>query len=221
MMRLGIRPVPAGVSALLLLAACVPYKPMLSLENSPHTIPVKILIQPLHDASPPEDKEHPAQRSFSQTGADSLEGDLGALVTQAILADFRSTSVFQSIRTEQKHPDLILGGTIHRFYGQVSIPSWLLIPGVGWAAQIFWSPVQEWEGEVDLELTLSTPTGLVLGSYRGHADYEEIADYDSRYWSSPHLPAHRRLNQAFTEAIGQIRDRMLRDRDRLTAVSGR
>lgn len=205
------------VAAALFLAACVPYKPMVSLENSPSTIPVKVSVQPLRDASPTEDKEPAARRNFSQTGLDSLEGDLGALVTQAILSDFRSTSVFQSIRTEQDHPDLILSGTIHRFYGQVSIPSWLLIPGIGWAAQIFWSPVQEWEGEVDLELTLTTPTGLVLGTYRGRAAYEEIAEYDSRYWASPLLPAHRRLNDAFTKAVRQIRDQMLRDRDRLMA----
>jgi hypothetical protein len=209
------------VAAALFLAACVPYKPMLSLENSPHTIPVNVSVQPLRDASPPEDKEHAARRSFSQTGPDSLEGDLGALVTQAILADFRSTSVFRSIHMEQDHSDLVLGGTIHRFYGQVSIPSWLLIPGVGWAAQIFWSPVQEWEGEVDLELTLARPTGAVLGAYRGRVAYQEIADYDSRYWSSPHLPAHRRLNEAFTEAVHQIRDQMLRDGARLAAANGR
>jgi hypothetical protein len=211
-----IRPVLAG--GLALLSACVPYKPMLSLENNPLTIPVSVSVQPLRDASPPEDKDHAARRSFSQTHADSLEGELDALVTKAILADFRSTSLFRSIRMNQEHPDLVLGGTIHRFYGQVSIPAWLMIPGVGWAAQIFWSPVQEWEGAVDLELTLSTPTGVVVGAYRGRAAYYESADYDSRYWSSPQLPAHRRLNRAFTEAAQQIRDQMLRDRDRLTAA---
>lgn len=205
----------AIVAAAVLLSACVPYKPMLSLEESPQTIPVNVLVRPLRDASPPEDKEHAATRSFSQTHPDSLEGELSALVTQAILSDFRSTSVFQSIRKQEAHPDLILGGTIHRFHGQVSIPTWLLIPGVGWATQIFWSPLQEWQGEIDLELTLSTPTGEILKTYRGRADYEEIADYDSRYWSSPHLPAHRRLNHAFTEAVQQIRDQILRDREQL------
>jgi hypothetical protein len=77
--------------------------------------------------------------------------------------------------------------------------------------------VQEWQGAVDLELILARPNGQVVGIYRGHATYQEIADHDSRYWSMPLYPAHVRLNRAFTEAVQQIRDQILRDRDRLAA----
>ncbi len=133
------------------------------------------------------------------------------------MADFSATAVFQSIRKGEDHPDLILSGTIHRFYGQATIPSWLLIPGLGWAVNTFASPVQEWQGTVDLELTLARPNGQIVGTYRGHAVYQEIADHDSRYWSMPLYPAHVRLNRAFTEAVQQIREQILRDRDLLTA----
>ncbi|TLY14187.1 MAG: hypothetical protein E6K69_08100 [Nitrospirae bacterium] len=139
----------------LLESACVPYKPTLHLEESPHTIPAKVYLELLDDASPPEDKEDASGQSLSQTSTQLMEGDLTTLVTQAILADFRATSVFQSISSQQENPDLILSGTIHRFYGQVSLPSWLLIPGVKLAVQAFWGIVQGWEGDVDLELTLA------------------------------------------------------------------
>lgn len=203
------------VASISLLSACMPYKPTLALEKSPHTIPASVSVQVLRDASPPDDKEDLAEGTVSQTG--SMEGDLSALVTQALVADFSATGIFRSIRKGGDHSDLILSGTIHRFYGQATIPSWLMIPGVGWAVNAFASPVQAWQGEVDLELTLARPNGQVVGTYRGQAAYQEIADHDSRYWSMPLYPAHVRLNRAFTEAVGQIRDHILRDRELLLA----
>jgi len=198
----------------LLVTACVPYKPTLLLEKSPDTIPVSVSVQPLRDATPPDDKENLAADTISQTG--SMEGELSALVTQAIEADFSATSLFRSISQGEPHPDLILSGTIHRFYGQATLLSWV-IPGVGWTVNAVVSPVQAWQGEVDLELTLARPNGQVLGAYRGHATYQELADHDSRYWSMPLYPAHARLNQAFTEAVQHIREQMLRDRSLLAA----
>jgi hypothetical protein len=201
----------------LLLSGCIPYKPTLMLEDSAHTIPASVSVQPLRDASPPDDKEAASRSSYAQTSASSMEEELSPLVTRAIVADFSATSVFRSIRMGQDHADLILSGTIHRFYGQVSIPSWLLIPGVGWTVKTLGSPVQEWEGEVDLELTLALPNGQALGTYRGRTDYMEIATYDNHYWSMPLYPAHARLNRAFTEAVRQILGQMMSDRDRLIA----
>jgi hypothetical protein len=199
--------------------ACVPYKPTLLLEKSSHTIPVSVSVQLLRDASPSDDKEDLAEGTVSQTK--SMEGDLSELVAQAIVADFSATGVFRSIRKGGDHPDLILSGTIHRFYGQATIPSWLMIPGVGWAVNALASPAQEWQGAVDLELTVTRPDGRVIGAYRGHVTYQEIAEHDSRYWSAPLYPAHARLNQAFTEAVQQIRDQILRDRDRLLTAIGK
>jgi hypothetical protein len=202
----------------LLLSACVPYKPTLFLDASPVTIPARVLVQPLHDASPQEDKEPATAHGFSQTSVDSLEEGLSALVTRAVIADFSATSVFQSIAGTERTPDLILSGTIYRFYGEVTLPSWAMIPGVAWAVSVFWSPVQERHGEVDLELTLATPEGEILGRYRGCDKYGEVAGREGRFWSMPVYPAHSRLNQSFTEAVRQIRDQMLDDRARLLAA---
>lgn len=203
------------LSLTLFVTACVPYKPTLLLEKSPHTIVASVSVQTLRDASPPDDKENLAEGTVSQTG--SMEGDLSALVTQAIVADFSATSLFRSISNREAHPDLVLTGTIHRFYGQATIPSWFVIPGVAWAVNALASPGQAWQGEVDLELILARPNGQVLGTYRGRAVYQEIAEPDSRYWSMPLYPAHARLNRAFTEAVQQIQEQILRDRDLLRA----
>lgn len=201
----------------LLLCACVAYKPTLFLDASPVTIPARVLVQPLRDASPEDDREPATARGFSQTSADSLEEDLSSLVTRAVIADFSATSVFQSVGGTERFPDLILSGTIHRFYGEVTLPAWAMMPGVGWAVSVFWSPVQERHGEVDLELTLASPEGMVLGRYRACDRYGEIAGHEDRYWSMPVYPAHSRLNQSFTEVVRQIRDQMLDDRERLLA----
>jgi hypothetical protein len=202
----------------LLSAGCVPYKPTVSLERSPHTIPASVAIQPLRDATPPDDRDNLAEHSISQTG--TLEGELSALVTQALEADFSATGLFRSIGTRERDPDLILTGTIHRFYGQATVLSWL-IPGAGWTVNAVASPSQAWQGEVDLELTLTRPDGRVLGTYRGRARYDEIASYDHHYWAMPLYPAHARLNQAFSEAVQDVREQILRDRGMLTGGLGR
>src|SRR6185503_16486790 len=106
--------------AALVVSACVPYKPMLFLDPSPMTIPAKVRVETLRDTSPQDDKEHASSHSFSQTSADSLEEDLSTLVTRAIVADFSTTSVFRSVANTERSPDLILSGTIHRFYGEVT-----------------------------------------------------------------------------------------------------
>jgi hypothetical protein len=202
-----------------LLTACdLPYKPTLKLENTFRTIPARVLVQPLRDVSPQEDRENATSWSLAQTGQRSMEGDLSAVVTKAIIADFSATGVFPVIHQNQPNPDLILSGTIHRFYGEISLPSWLRIPGMGWAMHAYWVPFQEWEGEVDLELTLARPDGRILGTYRGRADYAELATRDSATWAMPLYPAHVRLNRAFTEAVEQIREQMFRDRAMLVAA---
>ncbi|MFM8551191.1 MAG: hypothetical protein ACKOCD_02595, partial [Nitrospiraceae bacterium] len=201
------------------LTACsIPYKPTLKMEASFHTIPARVLVQPLKDASPPDDKEDSTGASFSQTSARSMEGDLSTLVTKALVADLSATGVFQTLHRNQTNPDLVLSGTIHRFYGQVSIPSWLHVSWMNWATHAAWVPFQEWEGEVDVEVVLSTPGGAVLGTYRGQADYSQVEGRDHHYWSMPLYPAHARLNRAFTEAVEQIRDQMFLDRDKLLAA---
>ena len=203
---------------LLSASACVPYKPTLFLDPSPVTIPAKVQVRTLNDVSPQDDKEHATAHSFSQTSTDSLEENLDTLVTKAILADFSATSVFKSVANSEREPDLILSGTIYRFSGDVTLPSWTMIPGVAWAISAFWAPAQERHGIVDLEVTLARPNGEIVGRYRGCGQYAEVAGYDHHYWSMPVYPAHRRLNQLFTTAVQDIRDQILDDREVLVAA---
>ncbi len=209
----------AAVVVVTLLPGCVPYKPTLFLENSPETIPAKVLVLPIQDASPPEDKASFTEHSLSQTSPDSLEDGLSTLVTRAVVADFSATSVFRSTGATERHPDLILSGIIHRFYGEVTLPSWAKIPGVAWAASAFWSPMQERHGEVDLEFTVSTPEGEIIARYRACEKYGEVAGFQRSYWSMPVYPAHLRLNRTFTNTVRRIRDQMLKDRARLLTMS--
>lgn len=201
----------------LVLAGCVTYKPTLYLDESPTTIPVEVYVEELRDATPPEDRESLSRSSLTQTSADEMEGALAPLVTKAITADFSATGLFRSVASRPDRADLILRGTIRRFHGEVTLPSWMVLPGLSLAAQAFWGLAQQWEGKVELELVALGPDGRTLGTYRGLSRYEEVATHDRHFWSMPFYPAHIRLNQAFTEAMRQIREQLLKDRDRLVA----
>ncbi|MEW6542773.1 MAG: hypothetical protein AB1411_04085 [Nitrospirota bacterium] len=212
-------PLAGGLA--LLLAACIPYKPTVSLEDSPQAIPVNVLVQTLRDATLPADREDPAEGGVSQTSLRMMEGEPGPLVTQAVFGGLHASGLFRSISRKEERPDLILSGTIRRFSGRVVLPAWVLTPVIGQIGHLVLGPTQEWIGEVDLEVTLSTPHGQVVGTYRGHAAYDELAEHDRRHWATPLYPAHQRLNEALTEAVRQVHDQMLADREKLVASTAR
>ena len=49
-----------------------------------------------------------------------MAGDLAAEVTNAVLTDFNNNAVFETIRARVEDPDLIMRGTIRRFYGHAA-----------------------------------------------------------------------------------------------------
>jgi hypothetical protein len=209
-----------AAALLLPLAGCVPYTPTLYLEASPATIPVEVYVEELRDATPPEDREASSRASLAQTSASEMDGELAPLVTKAITADFSATGLFRSVASRPDRADLILRGTIRRFHGEVTLPPWMVLPGLSLAAQAFWGLAQQWEGDVELELVALSRDGHTLGAYRGLSRYEEVAAHDRHFWSMPFYPAHIRLNEAFTEAVRQIREQLLKDRERLAAQGG-
>ncbi len=212
----------AGVLACLSVAlfGCASYTPTLHLERSLRTIPATLYVEPLEDISPPDDRRDPDGSTLSQTNAQTMEGELSALLTKAIRADLSASSVFHRLALDRGQADLVLTGRIHRFYGFVTLPSWLTLPGLSLRLQAVWGFVQSWAGEVDLELTLSRPDGVLIATYRGTSQYREVAAYDHRYWAASLYPAHARLNQAFTDAVRQITDQMLHDQAKMLVGEG-
>lgn len=70
--------------------------------------------------------------------------------------------------------------------------------------------MQSSEGEVDLEVSIRRPNGTVLGTYSGRSQF---SDWYTMY-NQPIYGVGTALNKAFNQAMQQIRDRILADKDR-------
>lgn len=186
--------------------ASISYKPALSLGESSATIHAKVQMNQLKDMSPPEDKEQKFA-GVSATEPGTLAGNLASEVTNAILTDFSNNQVFEPIQKRMEKPDFILNGTIHRFYSKagINVLGWITIP-----ADLLWFlglPIQEQYGAVDIEISIQTPNGSPVATYRGKSEY---SDNFSMYTDIA-LATGTRLNKAFDDALLQIRNQLLAD----------
>ncbi len=201
-----------ALASVLFLSACtsISYKPALSLGPSPIKIPAKLQVETFVDRSPSEDKSKRAGGS-SATEPDSLAGDLGTEVTNAVIADFLANGVFTEVGKHIQHPDAVMTGQIKRFYGRAGLNAagWITLPiNPIWFLGI---PMQSSEGEVDLEVSIRRPDGAVLGTYSGRAQF---SDWYTMYNPSIH-GVGTALNKAFTQAMQQIRDQIIADKGKL------
>jgi len=203
---------------LLQLQACSHYVPRVIPEESPQTIPARVQLQTLVDASTAGSQNSPQARSGGDgaiTDPAYLDEPLAELVTKAILKDFRTNGVFDAIGRNTSYPDLMLQGEIHRFQERVRSPRWLAIPLVNLLVMLFAAPVESHAVDVELELALAYPDGTPLGQYRGQSQFtQKISIYDPEVWNAE---GHR-LNLAFTEAVHQIREQMLADEKLMKAT---
>lgn len=193
------------------LSACtaISYHPALSLGASPVKIPAKIQVETFVDRSPSEDKTKRIGGT-SATEPDSLAGDLGTEVTNAVIADFLANGVFAEAGKSIKNPDAVMTGEITRFYGRAGLNSagWLTLPI--YPIWLLGVPMQSSEGEVDLAVSIRRPNGTVLGMYSGRSQF---SDWYTMY-NQPIYGVGTALNKAFNQAIQQIRDRIIADKDR-------
>jgi len=198
-----------ALASVLSLSACtaISYKLALSLGPSPVKIPAKIKVETFVDRSPAEDKTKRAGGS-SATEPDSLAGDLGTEVTNAIIADFLANGVFAEVGRNVERPDAVMTGQIKRFYGRAGLNAagWITLPiNPIWFLGV---PMQSSEGGVDLEVSIRRPDGALLGTYSGCAQF---SDWFTIYNNSIY-GVGTALNKAFTQAMQQIRDQMIADK---------
>ncbi len=127
-------------------------------------------------------------------------------ITQQVTAELAAHRVFRNVSTYDPAPDLILTGRIDRFFEHDRRKLWTFIPYYSnKLANLFRVNSYTTNGEIHLTLTLLKPTGEVIGSYVGHATFNE--DY------TPNSDVHPgdRLNRALGQAVAQIRDEMFAD----------
>lgn len=114
---------------LLILPGCVKYKgpgytPNINLTKTSPSILLKIDSRPLVDSSPPADKEsgYMTGNGSSATSKETLKGDLATLITTLLRGEFQRSNLFEAIDSDLPTPDLVLSGTIHRFYERTTEP---------------------------------------------------------------------------------------------------
>jgi len=107
-----------------------------------------------------------------------------------------------------EYPDVVMTGEIKRFYGRAGLNSvgWITLPiNPIWFLGV---PMQSSEGELDLEVSIRRPGGMLLGPYSGRSQF---SDCYTMYNNSIH-GVGTALNRSFTHAIQQIRDQIIADK---------
>lgn len=131
-------------------------------------------------------------------------------VTNAVIADFLINGVFAEGGKNITNPDAVMTGEIKHFYGRAGLNT------AGWITLIIYPtwllgvPMQSSEGEVDLEVSIRWLDGTVLGTYSGRS---EFSDWYTMYNQSIH-GVGTALNKAFNQAMQQIRERIIADKNK-------
>lgn len=208
----------AAICVTLISTGCtsISYRPEVSLGESPRTIRASVMLNQFVDKCPQDDKsDEPLGDSACAPG--TLQGDLATDVTDAILTDFNNNQVFETIKKRYDagvQPDLIMDGTINRFSGKFRMDAlgWCTLPiDIVW---LFGLPIMDDKGMIDLSVTISRPDGTVLGTYHGQA---AISDYYNMY-ENAELGLPTRMNNAFSDAVSQIRAQIVKDEPKLTSI---
>jgi len=190
----------------------ISYKPSVSLGESPRTIKARVQIDKFIDQSPAEDKDAKAM-GVSCTAPGTLAGALESEVADAILMDFSNNQVFDVVKKKIDDPDLILKGTINRFYGAVGPNAlfWFTLPiDTVW---FFGLPITSEDVVVDLTIEAYKKDGSLIGKYPGRSSFSDSYSI----YTNPMLGVPSRTNKCFSEVVKQIRAAMLLDESKLTA----
>ena len=183
------------------------YTPTLKLPESPKTVEAKAQLEPFVSKIPPPDADS-TRGDREVTSAGSMDGDLAELIRHAILTDFRGNSVFRSVRIYEDQPDVLIRGVIYQFAEHRSQPWYAHVALV----RVVLGTREQVEGGVHLELVVSTSTGHLVGTYQGRAMFPDANQSGTEQERRPRPPGVQ-LNRAFTEAVRQIREQMLADRE--------
>lgn len=192
----------------LLVSSCatISYTPKVSLDVSPTTIRKTVKVENLVDKISQEQKAKPVS-GYSVTDSESLAGDLSSEVTNAIIEDFNSNAVFSKISKKEDQPDLILKGEIVSFEGKFrpTTAMWITIP-----IDLIWFlgvPVFKDIVNVEIKLSIYNKSGMLIGEYSGKSSDTKL--YTIYKNAALGLPA--KTNKYFSEAIKQIREKILLD----------
>ncbi len=202
------------VGALALLSACAQhYTPKVDLSESPATIPIVVELHRFKEA--PEARVPGQPYGLVAPGVKMAEpGELAGPITHAVLEDLQNSHVFEHIDTFTEHPDIILTGTIRKFYEAYRPKAWTRLPYAKVVAKLVEAHTHTATAEVDLDVVVLGVNGVRIGTYRGHATKTD--DFVPNKQNEPGA----RLNWALSEAVHQVRQAFIRDERLVSEIHG-
>ena len=186
------------------------YEPNATVGMSPEKIPLTVEVRTLKDVSPIEDRKR-WLLGTAATAPGTLTGDLAEDVTKALIENLYFEGVFKDVKRKPKEPDIVLSGTLRRFYGKANLNTLGVITSLYAPLWLLGIPIYTSYGTVDLELTFDRPDGRRIAEYKSTVDFSEL----SSYWGNAELEIGTRLNRSFSEAVRDLREKMLKDKDLL------
>ena len=191
--------------ALVSLSGCAQdYSPKVDLSESPATIPIVVELHQFREV--PEVRMPGQPYGLVAPGIKMAEpGELTAPITDAVLQDFQRSHVFEHIDTFAEHPDVVLTGTIRKFYEAYRPKVWTRLPYAKAVAKLVEADTHTATAEVDLDIVVLGANGVRIGTYRGHATKTDD------FVPSKHNEPGARLNWALSEAVHQVREALLHD----------
>ena len=190
-------------------ATIISYSPKVSLDTSSQTIKKTVKVLNFVDNVPIDDKKKPFG-GYSVTDSESLAGNLSTEVTNAIVQDFNTNDVFTKISKNDDNPDFIIKGEIINFKGKYhpTIGAWITLPiDPIW---FFGFPIMKDDINIQIKLSIYKKSGELVGEYYGKSFSTKLYNaYTNKILGLP-----SRTNKQFSEAINQIRDKIILDKDK-------
>jgi hypothetical protein len=151
------------------------------------------------------------KKGFGLTGPDAKHVAPQVLTDQVedeLLEAFEQAGVFSRITKFDRHPDFILTGRINALHEHYRPRLWTKIPYVERVTgimSILDMKTHVSSGEADLTLFVLTRSGELVGKYRGQSSFKESFN------PTGEVEPGDRLNQALTDAVQQIQEKILHD----------
>ena len=205
--RSSITSVLCAVIGAGLVGCSAKYEPHLALPPSSVLLAVDATVE-LHPLLASEEVRsgHTTYGVLAEDYVNKPPSKLSKAITSEVLDEFSTNGVFRHITTYDPHPDLILTGRIDRFYEHDRRKIWTYVPYYSdKLAGLFRLNSYMSTGEVSMTMMLLKPTGEMVGTYTG------LVRFDEDFTPNDDMHPGDRLNRAFSQAIGQIRDDMLAD----------
>ena len=195
------------VMAAVIVGCSTKYNPQLVLPPAPvlQVVDASVELHPLL-ATDELRSGHATYGVLAEDYINKPPSKLTKAITSEVLDEFTTGAVFRRINTYDPHPDLILTGRIERFYEHDRRKIWTFVPYYSdKLAGLFRLNTYMSTGEVKMTMMLLKPTGEKVGTYTG------LVRFDEDFTPNDDMQPGDRLNRAFSQAVGQIRDDMLAD----------